>query len=421
MERKKGYGAIRRALENPNYRIYTIGNTISHFGMWAQRIAVGWLTWELTGSGTWLGLIAVADLFPTVILSPLAGAYADRVDRLRSMRITMTAVVVQATILGGLTLTGVITIEMILALTLALGMIMAFNHPVRLSMAPLMVGREDLPAAISINSLVFNFARIGGPALAGFIIVNVGVGPAFVFNAATFVVFVMTLFRVRLVSAGRRGERRPISNIPAEIMEGYRYAARHRGIGPLLLVLIAVALCARPFMDLLPGFADAVFRRGAEGLAWFTAMIGLGAALGGVWLAQRDRIIGLTRITIFNVLLFSLTVLGFTATENFWFALVCCTAAGWAMVVIGVGEQTLIQASVDDAMRGRVLSLYGMFSRGFPSLGALIMGAISEFAGLRWPVAGGAALCILLWLWARRYQAQMAAALEADPAGRRAS
>lgn len=418
MGRKTGLGGIGRAFANPNYRTYTIGNTISHFGMWAQRVAVAWLTWELTRSGTWLGLIAMADLFPTVLLSPLAGAYADRVDRLVSMRITMSLVVVQSATLAALTLSGLITIELILVLTLALGMILAFNHPVRLSIAPNMVEREDLGPAIAINSLVFNFARIGGPALAGFIIVSAGVGPAFVFNAATFVIFVAALFRVRLINADGGGEKRPLGNVPAEIMAGYRYAMRHPGIGPLLVLLGVVALCARPFMDLLPGFADAVFGRGAAALAWLTSMIGVGAACGGVWLAQRDRIEGLTRITVLHALLLALAVLGFAATTNFHFALACALGAGWAAVVVGVGEQTLIQASVEGAMRGRVISLYGMVSRGCPSLGALVMGYVSDFTGLQWPVAGGAVLCILLWLWAWRRQASMAPALERDSTGR---
>lgn len=420
MDKKTGFGAIQRALQNPNYRTYVIGNTISHFGQWAQRVAVLWLTWELTKSGTWLGLVAVADLFPTVVLSPLAGAYADRVDRLLSMRITMIASVVQGVALAALTLAGLITIEWILVLVLALGVIMAVNHPVRLSMAPLMVSREDLPAAIGINSLVYNMARIGGPALGGFFIANLGAGAAFVFNAFAYAVFVIALLRVRLAAPKPNGDKRPVGNLPAEIMVGYRYAAAHPGIGPLLVVLTGVALFARPFMDLLAGFADAVFDRGADGvgLAWLTAMVGVGATAGGIWLAQRDQLKGLTRITISHALLFALALFGFTATDNFFFALACVTVAGWASVVVGVGEQTLIQASVDGAVRGRVISLYGMISRGGPSLGALAMGYTSEFAGLRWPVAGGAVLCLMLWLWAHRRRAAMSVALETDPAER---
>ncbi|MHA1108527.1 MAG: MFS transporter [Alphaproteobacteria bacterium] len=419
MDKKNGFGAVQRALRNPNYRTYVIGNTTSHFGQWAQRIAVGWLTWELTKSGTWLGLIAVADLFPTVILSPLAGAFADRVDRLMSMRIAMFASVVQGIILAVLMVTGLITIELILGLTLALGVIMAVNHPVRLSLAPLLVSRADLPAAIGINSLVYNMARVGGPALGGFFILNMGVEAAFLFNAMSYAVFVFVLFRVRLMVPHKPGGKRSIGNLPAEIMEGYRYAARHPGIGPLLVLLTGVALFARPFMDLLPGIADAVFGRGAEGLAWLTSMVGVGATAGGLWLAQRDQLDGLTRITISHALLFALSVIAFTATDNFIFALACAVVAGWASVVVGVGEQTLIQASVDSAVRGRVISIYGMVSRGGPSFGALVMGYISEFAGLRWPVAGGALLCLALWLWAHRRRAAMSAALEVIPTERK--
>jgi predicted MFS family arabinose efflux permease len=195
-------------------------------------------------------------------------------------------------------------------------------------------------------------------------------------------------------------------------MEGFRYAAKHPGIGPLLILLAMTSVFGRPYVDLFPGFADRIFSRGADGLAWLTAMVGVGAFLGSLMLARREGVAGLTRMLVASTLLFALSLLGFVATDIFWVALLCTMVGGFAMVTIGVTEQTLLQTAVEGAMRGRVLSIYTLIARGGPSIGALLMGWAAEYTGLRWPVAAGAAICIGLWLWARRRQAAMARAME---------
>ena len=415
MAENAGFAAIRNALAGPDYRNYAVGNLCSHVGTWVQRVAVGWLTWELTKSTTWLGIIAFAEMAPTVVVAPLAGAIADRINRLKGTRVTQFLALLQAVALALLTVTGIITIEWLLALTAFHGMVLSFNQPLRLTIIPSLVKRRDLAAAIGISSLSFNVGRIGGPALSGLIILQWGVAPAFAFNAASYVIFLVTLFMIRAAAMERPPERRPLGNIPAEIMEGYRYAARHAGIGPLLVLLCVIAVFGRPFMELLPGFSAQVFGRGADGLAMLTSSIGVGAMLGGVWLAQRGAVAGLTRMVVVNVLVLGIALLGFTSTTNFWAAMPFIALGGFAMVVVGVGEQTLLQNAVSGGMRGRVLSLYGMINRGAPALGALVMGWLSSFYGLRWPVAGGAAFCLLVWLWAWPRRKDLAEALEGEP------
>jgi MFS family permease len=402
-------------LKVPNFRNYTAGNFASQLGMWVQRIAVQWLTWELTHSPTWLGIIAFADFFPNIIVAPLAGAFADRFDRLSAMRLYMWISAALTTALAVLVLSDMITKELLLALVLINGTVLAFNNPVRLSIIHSLVDREALTSAIGISSLTFNVARIGGPALAGFLILQWGVGPAFAFTAVSDVLFIIALYMIRLASAGEPREPRSMRHIPAEILEGFRYAKSHPGIGPLLIILVATTLFARPVNDLFAGFADDVFGRGAVGLSWLTAMLGVGAFIGSIFLARRRGIEGLTRLLVTSVLVFAIALIGFTATDIFWFACVCTALAGFSVASVGVAEQTLLQASVDSAMRGRVLSLYTLIARGFPSVGALVMGYIASFVGLRWPVFGGAVLCLVFWVWIRRRQSQMAAILEVTP------
>ncbi|MEE8517458.1 MAG: MFS transporter [Alphaproteobacteria bacterium] len=408
--------AAWRTLKIRNFRNFMVGNFFSQFGMWVQRIAVQWLTWQLTHSPTWLGIIAFADFFPNIVMAPLAGALADRLDRLAAIRLYMWISAFISTALAVLVITDEITKELLVLLVVLNGTAMAFNYPVRLSMVHSLVRREELTSAIGLNAVTFNISRIGGPALAGFLISYWDhVAPAFAFTAVADVCFIVALYMVQLLSAGETREKRSLRMIPAEIMEGYRYARSHPGIGPLLIILVGTTLFARPVNDLYAGFADDVFGRGADGLAWLTGMLGLGAFIGSVFLAGRGGVEGLTRLLVVSVLIFAITLIGFTATDIFWIACLFTMVAGLSVVMVGVAEQTLLQASVDSAMRGRILSMYTLIARGFPSIGALIMGYAASIVGLRWPVFVGAVLCLVMWVWALRRREQMAAVLEAPP------
>ena len=163
---------ILRVLKSPNYRIYTTGSSVSLVGMWMQRVAVGWLAWQLTGSAAWLGILAFAELCPTVVIAPLAGALADRLDRLKALRLGQSLMFLQSLSLFSLTVSDLITIWWLLALTLFHGIVVAFNQPNRLALVPSLVARDDLPAAVALNSVIFNTARFVGPAAAGVAIVS---------------------------------------------------------------------------------------------------------------------------------------------------------------------------------------------------------------------------------------------------------
>jgi MFS family permease len=407
-----GFGNIARAFASRNYRLFAAGNAISLIGTWLQRVAVGWLAWQLTHSGTWLGLVAFADLFPTVVLSPWAGALADQRDRVRIIRVSQIVAMTQATLLALLTGFGIITIWSLFALAVLLGIANAVNQPARLALIPSLVERINLPSAVAINSIIFNGARFIGPALAGIVIAEGSIALAFAINAATYIAFLLALAGLDGVREDRHHADRKFF---AAMIEGYVYAARHPGIGAMLLLMAITSLGTRGFIELLPGFADNVFGRGPQALAWMTATVGLGAVLGGLWMVRRPAIAGLTSMVFANTLLMTAALLGFAATAQFWIALPCLAIAGFGLVVSGIGAQTLVQSAVATAMRGRVMALYGMIFRGGPALGALVMGVASEHIGLRAPVAAGAILCALYWLWARPQQPLVAGQLESAP------
>ncbi len=410
-----GFGTIYAALRHRNFRIYISGNAISLIGTWTQRTAVGWLTWDLTQSGFWLGLIACADLLPAVFIGPLGGVLADRLDRLRIIMAAQTVALLQAVTLFALTTGGVIGVETLALLVLVHGVAMGFNQPSRLALMPSLVPRPALSTGIAINSVVFNLARFIGPAMAGLLIVSIGVAGAFAANALSFLIFLVALSRLRLPNTPRAPRGARGTSVLAEIRDGIGYALAHPGIGPMLFLLATVSLGVRPFIDLMPGFAAEVFRGGADILAMLSSTVGLGAIASGLWIARRGPG-NLTRLVLINTLLTSLAIIGFVATDILWLALISVALAGMALVACTVSMQTLMQLSVDGTRRGRVLSLYGIILIGGPAAGALIMGSLSELLGLRLPLAGGSLLALLAWLqiWQRRQA--IAAALEARSA-----
>jgi MFS family permease len=412
MKVSAGFSNFARVLRNPNFGIYTAGHSISLIGSWMQRIATGWLAWELTESGAWLGLVAFADLFPTAIIGPIAGAAADRWDRLRVTKVSQVLSCGQALALFALTATGQISIVLLLALTAFQGVVTAFNQPARLALIPALLPRSDLPSAVAVNSIIFNLARFIGPALAGILIATAGVAAAFAANAATFLVFLAALERIRLAPTAMGASERPA--FTTELIDGFRYIFTHPGLRGIFLLMLAASVGARPVVELLPGFAAQVFASGVSGLAVMTSSVGIGAVFAGLWLGSRGSGIGLTRLVLTHSLLLAISIIVFTATDRLWIAIPALVAAGFSMSTSGIGVQTLIQLAVDEAFRGRALSFHGLVFRGGPALGALIMGLMSEPLGLRLPLGLGAVLVIVAWLCIVVGRDRITAALEGN-------
>jgi MFS family permease len=404
------FGAIGQALGNRDFAIYTAGNVPSVIGVWIQRVAVGWLTWELTGSTGWLGLMSFADLFPLVVLSPLAGVVADRIDRVRIAKTIPMICAAQALILTVLTLADLITVEIMFLLVLINGAGQSFFQPVRQALVQNLVPRSDLPAAIAVNSIAWNTARFVGPAVAGIILVWGDAALAFAVNATSYMCYVFAL-RVIGPSDTPTGERSPHGLI-GELADGYRYAFRHPVIGPCFVILATVALCGRPVVELLPGFAAAVYGRGPDGLAWLTSSMGIGAMASAFWLGQRGRIGGLAVLAVMSLVAAGVLVAAITTTTYFPIAVACMAGVGVVQVVTGMTIQTIVQTIAVPAMRGRVLATYTMIWMGGASLGALVMGWLWQWFGLHAPFLIASAILIAVWLWAMRIRHGVARLVE---------
>ncbi len=395
-----GLSAIHSLFLNRNYAIYTCGNAFSLIGVWVQRLAVGWLAWELTKSGFWLGAVAFADLFPVIIVAPFAGVIADWYDRRTILQLCAILALIQAIVLCLLTAFDWINIYGLFLASLFHGIVISLNLPARLSLVHSLVRSHDMASAIAINSVMFNLARFIGPAIAGLVISGYGVAVAFAINAMTFLTMILALLFLRLPAQELASRHKGIFT---DAMHGMRYAISHPIVMRIMIFMLTASFLCRPVFELLPGFADEVFHRGAAGLSILTSAVGLGAIVGGVWVAQRGKHDGLLTIAMVSLAISGLFMMIFASTDQFWVAVMAMAISGITMVTFGVSTQTLIQHAVPGKMRGRVLSLWGMIFRGGPAIGALLMGWLSGFFSLGWPVGVGGGLCILviLLMWTR--------------------
>jgi MFS family permease len=371
---------ILRALRHRGYAIFTAGNLSSMSGEWVQRVGIGWLVWEMTHSASWLGIIACADMLPAVLISPLAGAYSDRMNRLRFVKMAVNLSALQPFVLTLLFFTGLLDIWLILLLALYNGVVGALRQSSWHTVIPYLVDRESLAPAVALGSVTFNLSRFIGPAIAGPMIATVGPGYTFLLNFIALGGYRIGLQFIQLVRDEVKNPRSG-TNILTETIEGFRYTIRHPGIAPLIFLLLGSSIGQRPFVDLLPGFAAQVFERGPEALGWMVSLVGLGALLGGLFLAMRPSVRGQSLIAINAIL---------------------------------IGAIGLVQLAVEDNMRGRVMSIYGLIFRSGPALGTLIMGFAAEYVGLRWPVAVGAGICLFFWAITIRNRATIAKHVELD-------
>lgn len=402
---------VTGVLKQRNARIFYGGSVTCWTGSWIQRVATDWLAWELTHSALWVSIIAFCNLAPSVIVSPLAGAVADRIDRVRLTMASQFIIAGQAATLVLLIVTGLIRVELIAVLAMIGGTAETFAQPARQCLIPGLVPRGYLPGAVALNSLTYNVARFIGPALSGAMIAAWGVVPPIACNCVAFLYASLTMHMLRLDPAIRLGHA-TTTGVMHDAIEGIRYAARHRGIGPILLYAAMVGMLLRAVPEMLPPYVADLFGRGAEGLATLASTMGLAALIGGSFVAIRGRLNGLTRIAIGAGLVMTLATACFVATHRFPIGVACIAAMGAATTMHGISIQTLLQNSASPAMVGRVLSLWGMITRAAPAMGALVYGAASEFIGLQAPVLIGCALCTLAWLWAKSGLPRVAPVLE---------
>ena len=398
----RGLAQTLRALRHRNYRLFFFGQGVSVIGTWMQGVTLGWLVYVITASPAWLGIVGFASQALTFVLSPFAGVLADRLNRHRLIMITQTLAMIQAAILAALTLTGVIQVWHILVLGVALGVISAFDIPIRQSFVVEMVGRrEDLPNAIALNSFVVNGGRIIGPSIAGVLIAalsgydpealqsaggaaskgarHLGEGVCFLLNAVSYLAVLVALRAMRVAP---RVNNQPRRHVLHELHEGFKYAFGFAPIRTVLLLVGLISIVGAAYSVLLPVYTREQLGGHARTYGFLMSAGGAGAMVGALFLASRRSVVGLGRVMAIGSALFGLTLIGLSLSRVLGLSTALLVLTGFGFMIQMASGNTILQTIVDDDKRGRIMSFYVIAFMGMAPFGSLIGGLAAEAFGV---------------------------------------
>lgn len=372
-----------RAFKHANFRIYFAGQSFSLLGTWVQQIAISWLIYRLTQSPMLLGTTGFLSQIPILVLAPVAGLLSDRFDRKTLLLITQALAMLQAFILAFLVWTDRIEVRQILALSLSLGVITAFEIPSRQSlMSGLVEDKSDLPNAIALNSLLVNSARLIGPALAGFLITFVNETLCFVINGLSYFAVIGSLLFIRIRPATKTEQTaQPPKQAAHGLRTGVLFAMGNPPMRSLLILLALASFMVTPYLILMPIFAAEVFKGSANTLGMLLAPAGFGAILGNLYLASRKHTKGLCKILVTASISAGSALIMFSQSRVLEVSMMLMILVGFSFIVQVVASNMILQTLTDEDKRGRVMSLYTMAYMGMIPLGSMVAGQLATHIG----------------------------------------
>jgi len=385
----KGFEVLRIR----NYRLFWLGQWISLIGTWMQSVTQAWLLTRLSASPLALGLLGAASSAPLLVLVLLGGLVSDRANRRRVIMTTQALSLLQALLMAILTLSGLIQPWQIITLAAILGAINAFDIPARQAFVVELVGPAHLPNAIALNSTGFNVARVVGPAIGGLLVAAVGEGLCFLLNAVSYVAVLVGLWLIRLPAttapAGAAQE-------PGALRAGLRYARQRPEVGRILGLVGVISAIAIPYRTFLPIMAQRVLGVGAWRYGLLMAAAGVGAGVGGTVLAALQLSPAVyRRLLPFSLIAFALALGSFALSRQYGLSLVLLALVGGGGISYFISSNTLVQLSVENEYRGRVMSLYTLMHQGTATFGSLALGIVSDRFGTPTGLLSGAVVCLL--------------------------
>lgn len=383
------------ALVGRSFRLFLTGQAISLAGTWMQRVAQSWLVLEMTGSGTAIGGVTSLQFLPLLLLAPVTGYIADRFDKKRVLLLSQVISALLAVLLGALVLLDLVELWMVFALAFTLGIVSGFENPARHAFVMEMVGRNQLANAVAINSMVMSISRVVGPAIAGLLIVVVGVGICFLVNALTFLVFITALLLIRENDLTRS------DSVPQP--RGYlktsasTIVADPRLYVPLIMSVV-VGLFSHEFEVILPLMARFTFSGDADTFGLMFASVGIGSAVGGLRSAVRhgDSTLSLDR----SAVILGIAMAAAAVAPLLWIEMAVLVVVGAASTIFSIDSNVMLQLASPTNMRGQVLALRAAAFLGARPVGAPILGWIGEHVGPRYAMGLGAVTAASAGIWA---------------------
>jgi MFS family permease len=381
------------AFKSRNYRLYFFGQSISLLGTWMQKTAVSWIVYSLTHSKFMLGVTLFATMFPSFLFSFLGGVASDRYNRYKLLLLTQLVSMIQAFLLTVLIFFKHYSVWDILALSVLLGIVNAFDVPARQSLVYEMVEKKDLPNALALNSSMVNLSRLIGPGIAGLVIEKFGNDVCFGLNTLSFLAVIISLLLIKLPKYV------PIpstKNVMGQLLDGLAYIRKTPEIAFVLGMLALMSLFVLPFSTLIPVYAKDIFHGTASTFGIIDSVIGLGAFSGAIFLASLKPGTNLRKVLTANTFVFGTGLILFSHATVYPLALAFVAIGAFGMMSQYTISNTLIQTTVDPAMRGRVISVYAMVLFGMQPLGGLLIGLISQHIGVKDTVLAAGIMAFLI-------------------------
>lgn len=387
---------VFRSLQYPNFRLNTIGQSISLLGTWMQRIAISWLVYELTDSMFWLGFVSFISLSPSLFLAPFIGSFVDGRSKYKLVLVTQVLLMMQAAALTWIVYIGLANVYWLCALGFVQGVINAFDVLGRQALLSYLVGsRKDLPNAIAINSSIFNAARMVGPAIGGVLLSAYGELLCFFVNFLSFIPILITMLLMK-VEEVPAADNVKIRSTWQGLVDGFAYLKRSPHIASLIIILTLSSLFVIPYTSLLPAIARDLFHGDEATFSWFESAAGFGAMVGAVRMATLRSGENLRYRVMFSALIMGISLVLLAYSHYLLSALFFTTGVSFAMMMQNSSINTYIQTHSIGAYRGRIMSYYVMAFQGVFPVGSLLVGIIAENIGIKYTLyfMGGFGLLI---------------------------
>src|SRR5438874_6325379 len=388
------------ALRHRNFRLFWFGQLISLIGTWMQSIGQAWLVLQLTHSALLLGVVGALQFLPIMLFSLFGGVLADRLPKRRVLLFTQSFAMLQAAVLWILVASGHIQIWEVLVLASLLGLTNSVDMPTRQAFVVEMVGREDLPNAIALNSSVFNMARVVGPGLGGLIIAFLGIAPLFLLNAISFVPVITGLALIRMNELHALAKRSKTSGETSKqstlqsLREGLAYVVHTPSVLLIIAVIGVISLFGINFNVILPLFATDILHSGALGFGFLSAAFGLGSLCSALWLAWGNRKPSVQYLLI-AAFAFCVLEIFFALSHLYVLSLILVAAVGFTLIAFSANSNTALQTVTPDHLRGRVMSVYMVVFAGSVPLGNLFTGGLPHLYGASFALLVGACLSLV--------------------------
>ncbi len=391
---KNNFKLAFRALEHKNFRLFVSGQSLSLIGTWIQQVAVTWLVYRLTNSAFMLGIVGFSGQLPLFVIAPFAGVLADKANRHKLLLYTQTLALIQASVLSFLVFTESIQIWQLIVLSVILGIINAFDMPIRQAFVVEMIDnkKEDLGNAIAFNSSMVNAARLVGPSIAGILIATAGEGWCFLINAISFLAVVVSLLKMEVEPLRHKIKE---SKVFKELSEGFKYTFGFAPIRYLIILLSVVSLMSTSITLLAPVIAKEYLGGGADTFGFLMSAYGTGALVGAFYLLNKKNVLGLGKLIGFAVILFGLSLIIFSFSRIFFLSLSIMAFAGLGMMLDVASTNTLLQTLSEENKRGRVMSFYSMAFRGMSPFGSLLAGGIGSAVGAPAAILMSGSVCVI--------------------------